>query len=417
MQFFDGMKRAATGAADQAALPREGRHLIICHFDHANDRTYAENLTEFLTERQVPHKVVVMRSESQGPELEQCLRDDVSCVLGYNSQLDHAWLDSTRFIEAAAARNLPVIQWLLDHPSVRWPEFERSTLANCRFLFNSEFCRRYFQQYCLPSSVGAAVVGVGPNHHSRVDALTAASFSARLIKCVLPINLKRVGKTLHDLTTMRLGDDLEKAITGAVERARHDLDGPLERHLLETLGERGARLSNDSFNACFQVVSEEVQTQRRIHVLTVARDYPAQIQSDSSACNIAERGRASFVAGVSMPSTLARMRSACAVVSVSPLNDEIHDRTLNGLNAGCVNIVEDNAIHRRVFEHGRDALLFRYGDDSLRECLDIVCYQPKRAYEIAQAGFALRDDPRFRFGGYGAILDLAQYTPAASGRS
>src|SRR5262245_29181579 len=270
MQFFDGTKRADTGAAAQAAIPGEGRYLTICHCDHANDRTYAENLTEYLAARQVPYKVVVIGSEGQRPELEQCLRDDVFCVLGYNYQLDHAWLGRSRFVEAAAPRNLPVIQWMLDHPSVRWPEFKRSSLSNCRFLFNSEYCRQYFHQYCLPWSATAAVVGVGPNHRSRIDELTEASFSARSVKCILPINVKR----------MRIGDQLEKAIRAAVELARHDLDGPLERHLLATLGELGRRITTETFNDCFQVVTEEVQAYRRTQVLAAARDYPVLIQSD-----------------------------------------------------------------------------------------------------------------------------------------
>ena len=53
-------------------------------------------------------------------------------------------------------------------------------------------------------------------------------------------------------------------------------------------------------------------------------------------------------------------------------------------------------------------LLFRYDDDSLAECLDLVCNRPERAYEIAQAGFALRDDPAVRFGGFENILALAR---------
>ena len=416
MQFFDGMKRADTGAAEEAAVPGDGRYLTICHYDHANDRTYAENLSEYLAARQVPHKVLVIGSEGQRPELEQCLRDDVFCVVGYNSQLDHAWIGRTCFIEAAAACNLPVIQWMLDHPSVRWPEFKRSTRNNCRFLFNSEYCREYFHRYCLPWSATAAVVGVGPNHRSRIDDLTEAAFVARPVKCILPINLKRVGKTVQDLRGMHLGEQLGKAIRAAVELARHDLDGPLERHLLATLGELGRRIGTDTFNDCFQVVTEEVQAYRRSQVLAAAREYPVLIQSDPTAGTVAEGGCAVFASNISMPATLSRMTSACAVVSVSPLNDEIHDRTLNGLNAGCVNIVEDNVIHRRVFGDGKNALLFRYGDGSLQKCLDIVCYQPKRAYEIALAGFALRDDPRFRFGGYGAILDLARSGAAAGGK-
>lgn len=109
-----------------------------------------------------------------------------------------------------------------------------------------------------------------------------------------------------------------------------------------------------------------------------------------------------------MKETLGRMLRARAVVSLTHINDEIHNRTLNALNAGAVNIVEDNVVHRRFFKHGENALLFRYGDDSLRECLDVVCSHPDRAYEIAEAALSLRDDPRLRFGGYDNILRLTK---------
>jgi hypothetical protein len=102
------------------------------------------------------------------------------------------------------------------------------------------------------------------------------------------------------------------------------------------------------------------------------------------------------------------MKSCRAVLSANYANDLFHDRTQNGLNAGCAVIVEDTPVHRRLFEHGRNALLFRYHDDSLAECLDVVCNRPQRAYEIAQAGFALRDDPAVRFGGFENILKLAR---------
>jgi hypothetical protein len=61
-----------------------------------------------------------------------------------------------------------------------------------------------------------------------------------------------------------------------------------------------------------------------------------------------------------------------------------------------------------VFEHGRDALFFRYSDDSLRECFEIVCNDVERSYEIAAAGFARRDDAPFRFGNFQNIIDLAR---------
>jgi len=66
---------------------------------------------------------------------------------------------------------------------------------------------------------------------------------------------------------------------------------------------------------------------------------------------------------------------------------------------------------RAFFKHGKNALLFRYDDDSLEECLDVVCNQPDRAYGIARAGMKLRDDPRLRFGQFHNILDLARRRP------
>ena len=90
------------------------------------------------------------------------------------------------------------------------------------------------------------------------------------------------------------------------------------------------------------------------------------------------------------------------------MSDMIHDRTMNALNAGCVAIAEDNLAIKGLLEHKINALLFRYDDDSLDECLGIVCNQPGRAYEIAQAGMRLRDDPRVRFGQFQNIIELAQ---------
>ena len=115
-----------------------------------------------------------------------------------------------------------------------------------------------------------------------------------------------------------------------------------------------------------------------------------------------------------MQTTFARMKSARAVLSASRVNDEIHNRIQNGLNAGCVNIVEDNAVNRSVLTDGENVLLFNYRDDVLREQLDLVCSHPRRAYELAQAGLELRDEAPFRFGGFHNILKLAQ-TPFPTG--
>jgi len=109
-----------------------------------------------------------------------------------------------------------------------------------------------------------------------------------------------------------------------------------------------------------------------------------------------------------MPATIARMTSCRSVLTANLAPDMLHDRTANALNAGCVAIVEDTPLHRRLFEHGKNALLFRYDDDSLAECLDLVCHRPRRAWEIAEAGFALRDRSPIRFGGFIKAFDLAR---------
>ncbi|MFZ2003468.1 MAG: hypothetical protein WAV02_00145 [Stellaceae bacterium] len=46
--------------------------------------------------------------------------------------------------------------------------------------------------------------------------------------------------------------------------------------------------------------------------------------------------------------------------------------------------------------------------DNLAECLDIVCNQSARAFEIVRAGMTLRDDPTLRFGQFANIVDLVR---------
>src|SRR6185437_15672563 len=105
----------------------------------------------------------------------------------------------------------------------------------------------------------------------------------------------------------------------------------------------------------------------------IASRFPVSIQSDRSAGPLLTSGRADFRPGVGAIETLERMPRCRAVVSVSPVNDSIHDRTCNALNAGCLPILEDNRAHRRHFVNGENALLFRYDDDSLAECLSRAC--------------------------------------------
>jgi hypothetical protein len=145
-----------------------------------------------------------------------------------------------------------------------------------------------------------------------------------------------------------------------------------------------------------------------LKIFHAARKFPVLVQSDNSAKPYFDGAIAALETNVSMQFTLARVPTCRGVLSVSPMNDMIHDRTANALNGGCLAILEDNLAARGVFEHGTNALLFRYDDDSITECLDIVCNRPERAFEIAQAGMRLRDDPRLRFGQFHNILDLAR---------
>jgi hypothetical protein len=227
---------------------------------------------------------------------------------------------------------------------------------------------------------------------------------------MIALNLRRIGGTLEDAHARR--DSLEtpfgRIVDEAIEQTYYDLDLPIETHFVAGLARAGIALPDDRFNFCIQIIEEVIQIRRRQQIFEIARDYPVLIQSDETAAPFAGGGRAVFECDVGMKATFSRMKSSRAVVNVSHVNDEIHNRTVNGLNAGCVNIVEDNRVDRGLFEHGSNALLFRYQDDSLRESLDLVCTDPERACAIGQAGFAMRDRQPFCFGGFDSIVRLAR---------
>ena len=171
---------------------------------------------------------------------------------------------------------------------------------------------------------------------------------------------------------------LARAVDIACEQAYYDLDDPLERHLENALDDASLDLDNRLFNDAFQIVEDVVQIRRRRRIFEIARAFPVLIQSDVSAAPFASGGKARFETDVSLTTTLARMKSARAVMSASRVNDEIHCRILNGMNAGCVTVIEDSTINRSVLTDGKNALLFNYRDDSLREHLDLVCSNPRR---------------------------------------
>jgi hypothetical protein len=380
--------------------------------DYEHDRTYAENVVQYLESQGVLCRNIPLRADGFRPELQLCLDDHATAVLGFNSDLDHSWLLSGSFLAAAEKNKTVVLQWILDHPSSRWHEFYASTAANSRFLLNSEHERQYFETYCLPGALTATMGGVGPNRRSRVARLTWESFKQRRFACMVPLSLHRVrSMAQNDEAMSALEAPLVDVARAAIARARFDLMAPLQSHIAAALTEHHKSVSGPTFNSICQVVEQSVQTIRRLKIFSIARKFPILVQSDRSATPYFSGANASLETDVGMQFTLARIPMCRSVLSVSPVNDLIHDRTMNALNGGCAAILEDNLASKSIFKHGKNALLFRYDDDSLEECLDIVCNRPDRAYSIARAGMRLRDDPRLRFGQFHNILDLARRRP------
>ena len=231
----------------------------------------------------------------------------------------------------------------------------------------------------------------------------------RRFACMIPLSLHRVhSMAQNDEAMSALEAPLADVAREAIVAAQFDLIGPLHPHVAAALAARNTSVSAQTFNSICRVVEQSVQTIRRLKIFSVAQNFPVLIQSDSSATPYFNGGTALLETNVSMQFTLARIPACRSVLSVSPINEMIHDRTMNAINAGCVAILEDTPAGRSIFNHDRNALLFRYDDDSIEECLDIVCNQPERAFEIARAGIKLRDDPRLRFGQFHNILDLAR---------
>jgi hypothetical protein len=205
-----------------------------------------------------------------------------------------------------------------------------------------------------------------------------------------------------------LGSPMARTLRQAISRAQFELDQPLEIHLIAALEESRIVLEDATFNLCFRLLNDSVQYFRRARIIKVANRFGVIIQSDGTARALTDGGSASFRQDVSTPETLDSMWLCRSVLSVSPVNDSIHDRTCNALNAGCLPILEDNRAHRGLFAHGENALLFRYDDDSLAECLAVACGGRDRIYPIAARAKAMRDQERFRFGLFRNIVDLAR---------
>lgn len=385
--------------------------IYICHIDHEHDRTYVENVVNYLDGQGISSRAVTLNADGLRPELQLCI-DDSAAVLGFNSDLDHSWLPSGKFLDAAERNGIPVLQWILDHPSCRWPEFTASTTQNCKYLLNTDNQREYFESYCLPGAITAAMGGIGPNRRSHVGFLTQHAFMERPFVCMAPLSLHRLWSMAEtDAALKAMQRPLADVAQAAIASAQCDLFGSLQSHVTAALAASNQCALPQTFNLLCRLVEHSVQTFRRLKIFATARKYPVLIQSDDSAAPFVNGGVAILATDVGMRLTLARFPMCRTVLSVSPNSDMIHDRTMNALNAGCVAIAEDNLAAHGLLKHKVNALLFRYNDDSLDECLDIACHQPERAYEIAQAGMQLRQDPRLGVGRFHNIIDLAQLRP------
>ena len=178
-----------------------------------------------------------------------------------------------------------MVQWILDHPSSRWPDFQVSTAENSAYAFPSRYSERYFRHFCLPGSATSVVAGVGPNKRSRVPALNPKNFLAREYACLVALNLSRLGKPIEKIQDEIDGLErkLRDAVMEASSLAQEDLILPIEIHACAVLANLGILLRPRELHGFVQMVEDKVQAFRRLYVLKIARDYPVLIQSDDTA--------------------------------------------------------------------------------------------------------------------------------------
>lgn len=394
------------------AWRRQGRRFYVCHVAHENDRAATTIISEYFKQAGIDFRVIEFGPNGNRPELKECLDDRTIAILGYNQQLDNSWINEENFITATIKKNIPVIQLILDHPSSRWPAFVNNPTAfNVRYTLVSDYCRRYFHRYCLPTA-RTAVISAPFFPGGRVHTLTREAFLGRNIPCLIPLNLRRIGGTQEEVEAQigKLDREIQEAVREAIESARFDLENPREVHLEESLKRRGRKIPNALMHTCSRIVEDMTHIWRRRRVFEIAAQFPVLIQTDLPPPELLPNAVASFRSTpewTNHEATLARIKSCRSVLSVSLANDALHDRTASAINAGCAPIVEDNVIHRHVFEPGENALFFRYDDDSLRRCLETVCNDPEHAYAIARAAMPLRDKASIRYVGFHNILDFA----------
>ena len=155
------------GSRGKGPIPRSQQNFLCVLWAAPNDSIYAENLLEFFREAGTAAEAIRLQPKNPQRELLRCLNDSTLGIIGLNVQLDHSWIDSDNFLDLAAAADVPVIHWILDHTSSRWRQFTKATAQNSRFLFLSPFSEQYFRRYALPGSLTACTVNTGPSHRAR----------------------------------------------------------------------------------------------------------------------------------------------------------------------------------------------------------------------------------------------------------
>src|SRR5205085_7011474 len=89
--------------------------------------------------------------------------------------------------------------------------------------------------FIMPNCRSAWTVATGSSRHSRIGELSRASFLARDIACLVPLNLTRVGGTIEDAERrlQSLPVRLRQAVEAAIELAQWDLLHPIERSFFD----------------------------------------------------------------------------------------------------------------------------------------------------------------------------------------
>ena len=147
---------ALLALAEKIRYRARSKTFYVCYGPHPNDTIYAENLLEFFHEAGTAAEAIRLQPQNPQRELLRCLNNSTLGVIGLNVQLDHSWIDSDNFLNLAAAAEVPVIHWILDHTSSRWRQFTKATAQNSRFYFCLHFQSSIFADTPCPAALRPA---------------------------------------------------------------------------------------------------------------------------------------------------------------------------------------------------------------------------------------------------------------------